>query len=148
MRMHNLILIFGFTVPGFSILADEGSEGDERHQRFMQMSLEELMSVEVTSVAGVGKEWFTTPAAMYVIEGEDIRRTGHRSIAEALRLVPGVHVGRITANQWAISTRGFNSRFANKQLVLIDGRTVYDPLFGACFGMCRMCCWRIWIASR
>ena len=105
----------------------------EREGGFMQMSLEQLMAVEVTSVAGVGYERFKTPAAMYVIAGEDVRRTGHQSIAEALRMVPGVHVAQISSNQWAISTRGFNSRFANKQLVLLDGRTVYDPLFGGVF---------------
>lgn len=102
-------------------------------EEFGELSLERLMAIEVTSVAGVGHEWFKTPAAMGVVTGEDVRRSGHRSIAEALRMVPGVHVGQITSNQWAVSTRGFNSRFANKQLVLIDGRSVYDPLFGGVF---------------
>ncbi len=97
------------------------------------MSLEELMGIEVTSVAGVAQEWFKTPAAMYVITGEDIRRSGHRSISEALRLVPGMNVARIDANLSAVSARGFNLRFANKLLVLIDGRTVYDPLFAGTF---------------
>jgi iron complex outermembrane recepter protein len=114
-------------------IGHDPAQAEERGDGFMQMSLEQLMSVEVTSVAGVGREWFTTPAAMYVITDEDVRRSGHRSIAEALRLSPGVHVAQITSNTWAISTRGFNSRFANKQLVLIDGRTVYDPLFGGVF---------------
>src|SRR5688572_15996914 len=72
-------------------------------------------------------------AAMYVITGEDVRRTGHLSIPEALRLAPGMHVAQINSNLWAVGSRGFNGRFANKQLVLIDGRTVYDPLFGGVF---------------
>ena len=68
-------------------------------------------------------------AAVYVITAEDIRRSGLTSLPELLRLAPGLSVGRIDASVWAISARGFNSRFANKMLVLIDGRTVYEPLF-------------------
>jgi iron complex outermembrane receptor protein len=68
-------------------------------------------------------------AAVFVITQEDIRRSGVTSIPEALRMVPGVQVARIDANKWAISTRGFNGRFANKLLVMIDGRSVYTPLF-------------------
>lgn len=71
-----------------------------------------------------------TPAAVFVITGEMIRRSGVRTIPEALRLAPGVEVARIDANKWAISIRGFNNRFANKLLVQIDGRSVYNPLFG------------------
>ncbi len=96
---------------------------------FADLSLEELMSIEVTSVAGVEQPWFATPAAMYVITGDDLRRSGHRSIPEALRLVPGVNVARVASSQWAISARGFDDLFANKLLVLIDGRTVFDPSF-------------------
>ena len=111
----------------------ESASAGELHNDFADLSLEELMSIEVTSVAGVEQQWFKTPAAMYVITGDDIRRTGHRSIAEALRLVPGMNVARLDSSAWAISSRGFNGLFANKLLVLIDGRTVFDPLFSGTF---------------
>ena len=74
-----------------------------------------------------------TPAAVFVITPEMIRRSGARSIPEVLRMAPGVHVARIDANKWAISIRGFNNRFANKLLIQIDGRSVYTPLFGGTF---------------
>lgn len=74
-----------------------------------------------------------SPAAVYVLTEEDIRRSGHRSIPELLRMVPGMNVARIDANKWAVSSRGFNDRFANKLQVLIDGRSVYTPLFAGVF---------------
>ncbi len=94
------------------------------------MSLDELMKIDVTSVAGVKQSFFHSPAAITVIKPEDISGSGHQSLAELLRLAPGVHVGRESSNIWSISTRGFNGRFANKQLVLIDGRVIYDQFFG------------------
>jgi iron complex outermembrane receptor protein len=98
-----------------------------------QLSLEDLMTVEVTSVSKKEEHLFEAPAAVYVITQEDIRRSGATSIAEALRMVPGVDVARIDSNKWAISARGFNDEFANKLLVLLDGRSLYDPLFGGVF---------------
>ena len=74
-----------------------------------------------------------TAAAVFVITNEMIRRSGARSVPEALRMAPGVQVARIDANKWSISMRGFNSRFSNKLLVQIDGRSVYNPLFGGMF---------------
>jgi iron complex outermembrane receptor protein len=99
----------------------------------LQADIEQLMRIHVTTAAGVKQEWFTTPAAMYVITGEDMRRTGHRTLADALRLVPGVFVGQSNAHAWTIGMRGFSGGLANKTLVLIDGRAVYDPLFGGTF---------------
>lgn len=92
-------------------------------------SLEDLMDLKVTSVSKKEETLFQTAAAIYVITQEDIRRSGMTSIPELLRMVPGLSVARIDGNKWAISARGFNSRFANKLLVLIDGRSVYTPLF-------------------
>ena len=74
-----------------------------------------------------------TPAAVFVITNEMIRRSGARNIPETLRMAPGVQVARIDGGKWAVSIRGFNGRFANKLLVQIDGRTVYQPLFGGVF---------------
>jgi iron complex outermembrane receptor protein len=108
---------------------------DQELQRLGQLSLEELMRVPVTSVAGTQQELFTTPAAITVISAEDIRRAGHRSIAEALRMVPGMFVGRINSSSWVVGARGLtgSSITATRYLVLVDGRLVYDPLISATF---------------
>lgn len=97
------------------------------------LSLEELMNVEVTSVSKKPQLLSNSAAAVHVISSEDIRRSGVTTLPDALRLVPGVQVARIDSNKWAISVRGFNDRFANKLLVLIDGRSVYTPLFSGVF---------------
>ena len=97
------------------------------------LSLEDLMNVEVTSVSKHKQKIAEAPAAVTVISQEDIERSGLQSIPELLRLVPGTDVARIDASQWAISSRGFNDLFGNKLLVLMDGRTVYTPLFSGVF---------------
>jgi iron complex outermembrane receptor protein len=98
-------------------------------QSLKRMSLDDLMSVEITSVSKKEEKLTEAPAAVYVLTQEDIRRSGATCIPEALRLVPGLDVARIDAHTWAISSRGFNSEFADKLLVLIDGRSVYSPVF-------------------
>src|SRR5258708_14375429 len=100
------------------------------------MSVEGLMNVQVTSVSKRTQKLADAAAAIFVITQEDIRRSGATSIPEALRMVPGLQVARIDENKWAISSRGFNGRFANKLLVLIDGRSVYTPLFSG--GYCNI----------
>jgi iron complex outermembrane recepter protein len=100
---------------------------------FKKLTLEELMDVDVTSVSRSTETLAQTAAAVAVITAEDIRRSGVSNIPEALRLVPGIEVARLNAGSWAISSRGFNSAAANKMLVLIDGRTVYSPLFSGTF---------------
>jgi iron complex outermembrane receptor protein len=94
-----------------------------------ELSLEQLMNIEVTSASKKEQKLSEVPAALYVITQEEIRRSGATSIPEALRLAPGLEVARINAHTWAITARGFNSLSANKLLVLIDGRSVYTPLF-------------------
>src|SRR5689334_17062833 len=91
-----------------------------------ELNLEELMRLEVTSAGNKAQKLSNVAAALFVITPDDIRRSGVTSIPEALRLVPGLQVAHIDANKWAITARGFNDRFANKLLVLIDGRTVYS----------------------
>ncbi len=98
-----------------------------------QMSIEDLMNVDVTSVSRRAQRLQDAAAAVYVLTSEDIRRSGATSIPEALRLVPGVHVARIDSNKWSVSVRGFTGRYANKLLVLVDGRSVYTPLFSGVF---------------
>jgi iron complex outermembrane receptor protein len=98
-------------------------------QSLKRMSLDDLMNVEITSVSKKEEKLSEAPAAVFVLTQDDIHRSGAMSIPEALRLVPGLDVARIDAHTWAISSRGFNDEFANKLLVLIDGRSVYSPLF-------------------
>jgi iron complex outermembrane recepter protein len=97
------------------------------------LSPEQLFNATVTSVSKTAEKLGDAPAAIFVLTNEDIMRSGATSIPEALRLVPGVEVIRATASSWAISVRGFNSGLANKLLVLIDGREVYDPLFSGVY---------------
>ncbi|HEX7704972.1 MAG TPA: TonB-dependent receptor [Thermoanaerobaculia bacterium] len=92
------------------------------------LSVDELMNVEVTSVSRKAQKLVDTAAAVFVITQDDIRRSGSTSIPEILRIVPGLEVARINGNVWAISARGFNGQFANKLLVLIDGRSLYTHL--------------------
>jgi iron complex outermembrane receptor protein len=97
------------------------------------MSMEDLMNMQVTSVSKRTQKVADAAAAIFVITQEDIRRSGATSIPEALRLAPGLEVARIDENKWAIGSRGFNGRFDNKLLVLIDGRSVYTPLFSGVY---------------
>ena len=97
------------------------------------LSLEDSVKMEVTSVSRKAQRLSDTAAAVTVLSREDIRRTGARNIPEALRAVPGVEVAQIGAGRWAVSIRGFNGRFANKLLVQLDGRSVYTPTFSGVF---------------
>lgn len=98
-----------------------------------QLSLEELMSIEVTSVAKKSQRLSDAAAAVYVITADDMRQAGVTNLPEALRLAPGVQVARIDGSRYAVSIRGFSSRFNSKLLVLMDGRTVYTPLFSGVY---------------
>lgn len=98
-----------------------------------ELSLEALMNVEVLSVSKKSESKNDAAAAITVITSEDLRRGGFTSIPEALRVVPGLQVARIDANRWAISARGFNQEFANKLLIMVDGRSVYTPTFGGVY---------------
>jgi len=97
------------------------------------LSLEELTQIEVTSVSRNPEPLADAPASIYVITNDDIRRAGVRTLPEALRLAPNLQVARVNASSYAISARGFNNSIGNKLLVLIDGRTVYTPLFSGVF---------------
>src|SRR5436853_3914022 len=102
-------------------------------QTLKQLTLDQLMNVEVTSVSKRPERLSQTASAIQVITQDDIRRSGASSLAEALRLASNLQVAQLDSRQWAISARGFNSTAANKLLVLIDGRTVYTPLFSGVF---------------
>jgi iron complex outermembrane recepter protein len=98
-----------------------------------RLSLEQLMDVEVTSVSRRPEKLSATASAIQIITGDDIRRSGASSISEALRLAPNLQVAQVSSSQWAVSARGFNNTLANKLLVLIDGRTIYTPLYAGVF---------------
>ena len=98
-------------------------------QEVPDLSLEDLLKAEVVTVARKSQTLQSSAAAVFVINRDDIERSGATSIPEALRLAPGVQVARISNNRWAVSVRGFNGRFSNKLLVLMDGRSIYSQLF-------------------
>src|ERR1700748_372453 len=119
--------LYASTVAGIAH-ADAPSTGDLK-----QLSVEELMDIEVTSVARHSEKILQAPAAIQVITQEDIRRSGATSIPEALRLADNLEVAQKNSHDWAISARGFNTALGNKLLVMMDGRSVYTPLYSGVF---------------
>jgi iron complex outermembrane receptor protein len=105
------------------------STASQGPEAFKKMSLEELMDQEVTSVSKEPEPLRQAPAAIQIITNDEIRRSGASSLPEALRLADNLEVAQDNAHDWNISARGFNADLSNKLLVLIDGRTVYSPLF-------------------
>lgn len=127
---HPRLRRYGFVIAVLLVLA-AGSYASE--PELTDLSLEELFNVEVVSVSKKPQRSSDAAAALTVISGEDIRHHGAASIPEALRAAPGVHVARIDSSQWAVSMRGFGNRFSNKLLVLMDGRSIYTPLYAGVF---------------
>jgi iron complex outermembrane receptor protein len=123
-------LSFACVMPG--ALAQEGGAAKQA-AALSRMSLEELGDIEITSVSKRAELLSDAAASVYVITAEDIRRSGATSIPEILRLAPNLEVARVDASQYAITARGFNSTTANKLLVMIDGRSVYTPLYSGVF---------------
>ena len=121
------------TEPASVSPAVPSTEERQLPPRLAPLGLEKLMDIEVTSVTRGEGTVGDSAAAVSVITQEDIRRSGCTTIAELFRRVPGMNVARIDGNKWAISARGFNDQFSNKQLVQIDGRTIYDPIFAGVY---------------
>lgn len=111
----------------------DGIEAGAAVNKYMSMNIEQLMNIKVTSVSKSEESLSNAAAAVYVITQEDIRRSGATCIPEALRMAPGIQVAHIDANKWAITSRGFNGLYANKLLVLMDGRIVYTPLYSGVY---------------
>lgn len=122
------LLVFG--APGS---AAETNTQITAAAQLKHLTLEQLMNIDVTTVSRQAEPWFTSPSAIQVITYEDIRRSGATSLPEALRLAPNLMVAQVDSSTWAISARGFNTTVANKLLVMIDGRTVYTPLYAGVF---------------
>lgn len=128
MRRKKLSLsIMGILIPGWSLLF---SSQVIATTDYFDLTLEQLLDTKVLSASKKVEAIADAPAAIYVVTNEDILRAGVTTIPDALRMVPGVDVARSDSNSWAISIRGFNSTLANKLLVLLDGRTIYNPVFG------------------
>lgn len=123
-----LAIVLAFTMSALPAMAAIRSPED-----LTELSLEELMNVEVTSVSKKGQPLSQAAAAIFVITQEDIRRSGVTSIPEALRMAPGINVAKVDGNKWAITARGFNDRYSSKLLVLMDGRTLYTPFFAGVY---------------
>src|SRR5258707_1585681 len=121
------IALLLFAQPGFT------QQPDSAARALKTLSIEQLMNLEVTSVSRRPERLGQTASAIQVITQDDIRRSGPSSLPEALRLATNLQVAQVDSRQWAISARGLNSTTANKLLVLIDGRTVYTPLFSGVF---------------
>jgi iron complex outermembrane receptor protein len=107
---------------------DTSSESIEATNELLPLSWEELTDLDVSGLARQEQSVNNSPAAAFVISSEDIRRSGVTSLPEVLRMVPGMNVAKINAWNWAVSARGFNDLYANKLQVMIDGRSIYDPL--------------------
>jgi iron complex outermembrane receptor protein len=121
--------ILGLGWLSASCPAAEASAGDKEPPDFGGLEIEELTLIKVTSVSKKEELLSTAPAAIHVITQDDIRRSGVTTIPEALRMAPGLQIARIDGHTWGVSSRGFNDVFANKLLVMIDGRSIYTPLF-------------------
>jgi iron complex outermembrane receptor protein len=110
-----------------------GAATDDSSKDLLSLDLNDLMKITVTSTSKSAQPFNKVAASMYVITAEDIRRSGAPNIPEALRLVPGVQVDQVDSGQYAVSIRGFNSVYSDKLLVLVDGRTIYNNLYGGVF---------------
>ncbi len=115
------------------VLLIPSSSPAQSENELSAMSLEKLLDLRVSSVSRREEKLQRTAAAVYVITREDIRRAGATDLADLLRMVPGVHVAQLNSSVWAISARGFASQYATKMLVLVDGRSVYDPSFSGVY---------------
>jgi iron complex outermembrane receptor protein len=120
----------GFFVAAFSFGATVQGQVVFAPRELKKLSVQELMNVEVTLPSRTPEKLTEAASAIQVITNEDIRRSGATNVAEALRLAPNLQVAQLSSSVWIISARGFNNVFSNKLLVMIDGRTVYTPLYG------------------
>ena len=127
-----LLLLLGCKVA-WGQVSDSQKSPQSSPGDLTQVSIENLMNLEVSSASKKEQTVSRTAAAVFVITQEDIRRSGMTTLPGVLRMVPGLEVAQIDSSDWAVSSRGFNGRFADKLLVLIDGRSLYSPDFAGVF---------------
>lgn len=125
--MRRSLIFFFLCAPA---LAQKAHQQPEQEEDLGSMNIEDLMNIKVTSVSRTEAKLSRTAAAVFVINREDIQRSGATNIPDVLRMVPGLDVAQIDAHTWAISARGLNDEFSDELLVLLDGRNVYTPTFG------------------
>jgi iron complex outermembrane receptor protein len=134
--LAGLLLVAGLCAPGAVAQTQEPEHApvapvqETPFEEVEVPELEELLETEINSLGRKKQKLFNTPAAAYVITDEDIQRLGAQSIPEALRIVPGMHIGQISRSRWSVSSRGLLGEYNNNLLVLQDGRMLYDPAFG------------------
>jgi iron complex outermembrane recepter protein len=139
-RQSILMRTFGILVLFITIVGIFPAYAANEEAAAYNLKLEDLLDSSVSTVSKKARTQVslaskksqsltTTAAATYVINNDDIKRSGATNLPDVLRLAPGLDVTRIDSNKWSVSARGFSGRFANKLLVLIDGRTVYNPTF-------------------
>jgi iron complex outermembrane receptor protein len=130
-RLNQHAVLFSSLTLG--LLLPTWADAQESLESFLDLPIEDLLNIEVTSASKKKQRLHETATAIFVISQEDIRRAGVTSIPEALRMAPGLYVARIDANKWVVSSRGFSAQFANKLLVLVDGRSVYTPAYSGVY---------------
>jgi iron complex outermembrane receptor protein len=130
MRRQIFIFALVFSSLCFNVFAQGENTGQKEFRDFQELSLEDLLEIEVVTAAKKVQKISEAPAAMYVITDEDIRQSGATTIPDVLRMVPGLDVMEITASDFVVNARGFNQEMSNKMLVLIDGRSVYWDFYG------------------
>jgi iron complex outermembrane receptor protein len=129
-RLRPIVSSLALSLVVMNVHAEQISPGPED---IADLSLEELANVQVTSVSKRPESLSSAASSIFVITGTDIHRSGATTLPEALRLAPNLEVARVDARNYAVTARGFSSPFENKLLVLIDGRTVYSPLFSGVY---------------
>lgn len=128
-----LLLLLCVVVP-VTVSAQTVSPPTQESLEYLKsLSLEALLETEVVTVSRRPEQAGRSAAAVYVVSARDLERSGARSIPDALRMVPGLQVARINNNQWVVSSRGFGDLFSDKLQVMVDGRSIYTPLFSGVF---------------
>src|SRR6201993_3820889 len=130
--LHKIKLVVSFLIIT-NIVFSQTEDTTLSPASLKKLSLEDLMNVEVTSVSKRSEKLNEVASAVQVITGDDIRNAGIKTLPEALKLAANLQVAQVNSSQWAISARGFDNVLANKLLVLVDGRTVYTPMYGGVF---------------
>lgn len=133
MRLRNVYWIVSAITMLMTMTVIAAEEKPAEFDELMQMDLRQLMNIDISLASRIDEKQFDAPAAVYVLTQEDIRRSGHRRLPELLRMVPGLHVGKIDANKWAVSSRTGQTRYSSTMLVMIDGRHVYTPFFAGVY---------------
>jgi iron complex outermembrane receptor protein len=132
-KKRRFTLLTGVMACWLGLAAGAAAQETAQEIDYFSLPLEQLINAEIVSVSKKSEKVSDAAAAIFVLTNEDIKRAGVTNIPDALRMVPGVQVAQSDSNTWAISIRGFNNTIFNKLLILVDGRTVYNPLFGGTY---------------